>query len=219
MSGETAEIILSDFGSEPDWAEELKRLADRHGARIVRTETDEIWNRSRALNVGIRAARGHYVLCTDADMIFAPDFLEALLVAQDERGDQALAVCRCRDLPESVPEQPWTVEDVPSLVEQSTFRERLGTGACQMATRSFFEDVRGFDEGFKFWGLEDTDMTYRAQRWGLSLSWVHDHTAMMHQWHPSDRQRRPFRKTLNDIRFHLTKWRIRKNPGSWGLAP
>ena len=129
MAEGSAEIILSDFGSEPTWAEELERLAADHGARIVRTDTDEIWNRSRALNVGIRSARGHYVLCTDADMIFAPDFLAMLLNAQQQHKDQALAVCRCRDLPESVPEQPWTRDDVSGLVTQSTYRERLGTGA------------------------------------------------------------------------------------------
>ena len=116
-------------------------------------------------------------------------------------------------------EKPWELASFPELLAASTFRERLGTGACQMATRAFFEDVRGFDEGFKFWGLEDTDMTHRAQLWGLELAWVHEKTAMMHQWHPSDRKRRPLRKTLNDIRFHLTKWRVRKNPRSWGLAP
>ena len=88
-----------------------------------------------------------------------------------------------------------------------------------MATRDFFEAVRGFDEAYKFWGLEDTDLTHRAQLWGLELSWVHEQTAMLHQWHPSDRKKRPIRKMMNDIRFHLTKSRIKKNPRSWGLMP
>jgi glycosyltransferase involved in cell wall biosynthesis len=212
----SVEIILSDFGSEEPFEAELVALAHDHDARVVRTETAETWNRSRALNIGIRAAKGAFVLATDADMIFAPNFLSSLLTAQAAHDAEAMAVCRCRDLPESVPEQPWTREDYPSLVAQAPYREKLGTGACQMAPRAFFEDVRGYDEAFKFWGMEDNDMRHRSGLWGLELTWVHESTSMLHQWHPSDRGRRPIRKMLNDIRFHLTKWRVRKNPSGWG---
>jgi glycosyltransferase involved in cell wall biosynthesis len=212
----SVEIILSDFGSDAPFAAELADLAQGHGARVVRTETSEIWNRSRALNFGIRAAQGAFVLATDADMIFAPNFLASLLAAQASHDAKAMAVCRCRDLPQSVPERPWTREDYPSLVAQAPYREKLGTGACQMAPRAFFEDVRGYDEAYKFWGMEDNDMRHRSGIWGLRLTWVHDGTSMLHQWHPSDRGRRPLRKMLNDVRFHLTKWRVRKNPSGWG---
>ena len=33
-----------------------------------------------------------------------------------------------RDLPESVPEQPWSLEDYPDLKSKAPFREKLGTG-------------------------------------------------------------------------------------------
>ena len=212
------EIVLSDFGSDPSEARALRALADAHGAVVVRTETDEIWNRSRALNVGIRAARGRYVFCTDADMIFEPNFVSVLLQTQSAHADAGFVVCRCRDLPESVPEQAWQREDYPHLRERSHLREKLGTGACQVALRGFFHAVRGYDEGFRFWGMEDNDMKFRAMRSGLSLVWIHDRTSMLHQWHPSDRGTRPFRKFLNDARFHLTKWKRRKNAAGWGGA-
>lgn len=210
------ELLLSDFGSSPSFAAELQELAETHGARVIRTDTEEIWNRSRALNIGIRAAKGVFVLCTDADMIFAPNFLATLLEAQEQQADRAMVVCRCRDLPESVPEQPWERSSYPALVAQAPFREKLGTGACQMAPRAFFEEARGYDEAFKFWGMEDNDMRHRSGLWGLQLTWVHERTSMLHQWHPSDRGKKPVRKMLNDIRFHLTKWRVRKNPNGWG---
>ena len=213
------EIILSDFGSSAEHASTLRQMAQAHGARVVRTETDEIWNRSRALNIGIRAANGKFVFCTDADMIFAPNFLSTLLAVQHDSQDQALVVCRCRDLPETVPEQPWGLKDFPQLLEQAPYREKLGTGACQMALRSTFEDLRGYDEGFKFWGMEDNDMKFRAVRSGLRLVWVHEKTSMLHQWHPSDRGKKPLRKFMNDVRFHISKYRLRKNPRTWGGQP
>jgi len=212
------EILLSDFGSDPPHLAEVNDLAERHGARVIHTATEERWNKSRALNIGIRAATGHYVLCTDADMVFAPNFLTTLLSTQQAEGDNAFVLCQSRDLPEALADTPWSIDDVPALIDQSRYRARQGTGACQMATRAFFERVRGYDEGYKGWGQEDTDMTFRAARAGLTHRWVEDATAMMHQWHRSNRDRWPVQKTLNDIRFHLTKWRVTKNRRGWGQA-
>lgn len=211
------EIVISDFGSAPAHAEAITAVAGRWGARVVRTRTDEVWNRSRALNVGIRAARGVAVLCTDVDMVFAPNFLGEVTTALS--GGPRFVVCRCRDLPPGVPDGTISRGDYPDLLARAPYRDKLGTGACQAASRSFFERVRGYDEGYVFWGMEDNDMRFRARRAGLEEVWIHERTAMLHQWHPSQRGRRPWRKFLNDVRFHLTKRRIAKNPRSWGLQP
>ncbi len=214
---ERFEIVFSDYGSDAEHLAALRVLADEHGARVVHTPTRTLWNRARALNLGIRAARGEYVFCTDADMIFAPTFLSTLLAAQERAAGHAMVLCKCRDLPEDVREQRWEEPDFASLLERASFRPRLGTGACQMAKRSFYFDVRGYDEKFVFWGAEDGDMTRRALRFGLAQVWVEEQTSMLHQWHPTMRTQRPFLKFLNDARFHLTKYQLRKNGARWGL--
>lgn len=211
------EVLLSDYGSDDEHLYPLRALAEEYGARVVHTPTRGIWNRARALNLGIRAARGEYVFCTDADMIFARNFVSTLLAAQTRAGGRAMVLCKCRDLPEDVPEQRWEAGDYAQLLERASFRPRLGTGACQMAKRSFFFDVRGYDEKFVFWGAEDGDMTRRAIRFGLEPLWVEEQTSMLHQWHPTMRTQRPFLKFLNDARFHLTKYQLRKNGARWGL--
>ncbi|MFO7565640.1 MAG: glycosyltransferase family A protein [Enhygromyxa sp.] len=216
LDGASLEIVLVDFGSDPAPAAELREFAERHQAERVRVENREIWNRSRALNHGIQRARGRYVFCTDADMIFAPNFIATLLAVQGGERGRAFVVCHCRDLPEQIEEQPWTREDFPELLAAASFRKATGTGACQVAEREFFERVRGYDEGFSFWGQEDNDMRFRAGRAGLREVWVQDRTAMLHQWHPSDRGKKPLRKSLNDLRFHLTKRVTVKNWLGWG---
>ena len=220
LASEKYEILLSDFGSEPKEAQKLKEMAARYKAQIIRADTDEIWNRSRALNHGIRKASGHYVFCTDADMIFEPNFLSTLFRTQQKMDENALVVCRCRDLPQSVPEQIWGREKYPELLSDAAFRKNWGgTGACQMALRSFFEEVRGYDEGYKFWGMEDNDMKFRATRYGLKLVWIHEDSSMLHQWHPSDRGKKPIAKLLNDLRFHVSRYQIKKNRKTWGGLP
>ena len=210
------EIVITDFGSAPDHAEGLRELAERHGAQLVRVETDATWNRARALNFGIQRSRGRYVFCTDADMVFAPDFVATLIETQRRERGEALVVCHCRDLPEDLAERLWTRDDFPMLLAAAPFRQATGTGACQVAVREFFERVRGYDEGFSFWGQEDNDLRFRAGRAGLREVWIQDQTAMLHQWHPSERGKKPLRKSLNDMRFHLTKRVTVKNWRGWG---
>lgn len=210
------EIVITDFGSSPSHAAALAQLGEDHDVHVVRIETDEVWNRARALNYGIQRTRGRYVFCTDADMIFAPEFVATLVETQARERDRAFVVCHCRDLPEELAERAWTVDDFPQLLARAPFRVATGTGACQVARREFFERVRGYDERFSFWGQEDNDMRFRAGRSGLREVWVQEQTAMLHQWHPSERGKKPLRKSINDVRFNLTKWVTVKNWRGWG---
>ena len=213
---ESIEIVVSDFGSNEDLRQETESVAKQYQAKVVYTETQEIWNRSRALNFGIQNASGKYLLCTDVDIIFEPNFMGTLINEQLQFDNKGFLLCGCRDLPEDLPEQTWTFEDYPMLKSRAAFRKKLGTGACQMAISTFFFEVRGYDEKYLFWGMEDNDMRFRAGLFGLEERWVQNKTSMLHQWHPSDRGSRPFRKFLNDMRFHITKYRLIKNRSKWG---
>jgi glycosyltransferase involved in cell wall biosynthesis len=212
------EIIVSDFGSHPEHVRSVDGLAATYRCRLLRVATREVWNRSRALNIGIRAAQGDYVLCTDADMIFAPNFLAVTLAAHHGAGDRSFVVCRCHDLPQSVPLRLWGEEDFPQLSARASLRQTAGTGACQSAARSFFERVRGYDEKYLFWGKEDTDMLVRAMHYGLDLIWIDSQTRMLHQWHRKRKEDAQFFWTLNRLRFALTKHQIVKNSARWGAA-
>jgi hypothetical protein len=116
--------------------------------------------------------------------------------------------------PETFPD----VNDMDNRIERGT-PDWGGTGACQKALRTFFGEVRGHDDGCKFWGMEDNDMKFRAARYGLKLAWIHEESSMLHQWHSSDRGKKPVSKLLNDLRFHLSRYRIKKNPKTWGGLP
>ena len=116
----------------------------------------------------------------------------------------------------SVPLQSWTRADYPSLEAESELRETSGTGACQVAPRSFFFHARGYDEKFVYWGAEDVDMTSRAERYGLPLRWMSG-TRMLHQWHPTMKRDKPLRFHLNRLRYKLTRHQVVKNRLGWGV--
>ncbi len=218
LLGDALEIVISDFGSESPHRESVDALAERYDVRVVRTETDQVWNRSLVLNIGIRAAAGRYVMGTDADMVFQDDFLGAAL-AVFERAPEAFICCRCHDLPEAIAERAWEASDIPDIIAKGTVRNFGGTGACQIAGRDFFEAVHGYDEGYVYWGSEDKDMFYRAERYGLIVQWLDEMTAMGHQWHPTLRNDRWLQTRINRWRYKLTKNRVVKNRKGWGLRP
>jgi glycosyltransferase involved in cell wall biosynthesis len=214
LAPEFVEIVLSDFGSDAEHATSIETLSNRYGATVVSTDTTETWNRSRALNIGLQAARGERILCTDADMLFAPDFLSVVMDELNQSPDEALVVCRCRDLPSEVPEQLWSADDFDALKAQSPFREAMGTGACHATSRAWFESIRGYDERYVFWGFED--LVSRAEKCGLRLRWIHNRTSMLHQWHRTLKRDKIWWKYANHLRFLMTRYRVEKNPGGWG---
>ncbi|NVB36245.1 glycosyltransferase family 2 protein [Pseudenhygromyxa sp. WMMC2535] len=214
--GDELEIVLSDFGSDPEHAASIVALAEHFDAKVARNEEFGDWNRSRALNLGIQHASADYLLCTDADMIFAPNFVSSILEVHARRPRQALVVCACSDLPQRVPERDYALSDFEWLRAQADRRKSIGTGACQSATREFFFHARGYDEAFVHWGSEDTDMRDRALAYGLELEWISDRTEMFHQWHPTSRYSRLIQNRKNAIRYFFTRHQVVKNLDRWG---
>ena len=58
MARDEVEILISDFGSDDTHRHSVMSLAEAYDARVEFTETTEVWNRSRALNIGLQTARG-----------------------------------------------------------------------------------------------------------------------------------------------------------------
>jgi glycosyltransferase involved in cell wall biosynthesis len=210
------EIVLSDYGSNDEHAASIRDLAEQFSAKVARTEEFGDWNRSRALNLGIQHASGDYVLCTDADMIFAPNFVQSILDVHARMPGKALVVCACSDLPERVPEQDWDLADFPELSQAANRRKSIGTGACQSASREFFFHSRGYDERYVHWGSEDSDMRDRALKHGLSMQWISEQTEMLHQWHPTSRYSRLIQNRKNALRYWFTRHQVVKNLERWG---
>jgi glycosyltransferase involved in cell wall biosynthesis len=210
------EILISDFGSEPAFRDEVATLARTHEARVVFTPAPGVWNRSRALNIGIRQSRGALTLSTDVDMVFATNFLRTILDVQTEAASRALALCQCYDLGPETLGRVIDREELDALRDGATLRPAYGLGGCQATTTAWFHRARGFDERMTFWGAEDKDLAFRARRDGLALTWLNDRTFMLHQWHETLKHERPWLTKKNRWRFKLTNWIVRKNWLGWG---
>ncbi len=178
--GSITEVIVSDFGSkDPD---SVRSLCESTGAHHVYTPS-EIWSRSRALNAGICAARGKYIITSDADIIFSPTTLSVVKTYLDEFPD-FIHFVQCADLTQQITPKDAVEFEWQRYKTSSTQRPRWGMGGLAAFTLEAFKVLRGFDERMVIWGAEDQDFGDRFVSLGLSQNWIVDDAASIyHLWH------------------------------------
>jgi hypothetical protein len=229
------DVTLVDYGSEPECAAELRALCLDWRVRYCFLPVPSHLERRRslALNIGLRQVPEwcRYVVCTDIDMLFAPNFCEWVLRTQLAY-PKALTLCQFLDLPEGSMD-----DDTDPLAEFGRLRalgvpyEETANGPCLGAPRAWWYAIRGYDERLFGEDHDDWDIRKRARRDGRAEVWIHDHTALLHQWHwrrfetPRDEQDLPDQESYHkhfapnaQIADHDPT--IRRNlDHEWGVLP
>lgn len=162
-------------------------LPDHHrGARVLRQHWEGLFNRSWALNAGVRHALHDHLILTDSDLL-----IEKPLV------DQALASLRqgawyaqigaymfdlTREASDSFTSQSAYNESLPSTSKRTMTYCSAGAYATTKQAVSF---VGWMDEGFQGWGGEDEEYLYRVLLLveGRKLARCSDR-GITHLWHP-----------------------------------
>lgn len=173
-------LTFVDYGSRLKLAEHVGELVRRFDfcEHVYCDSRGWPWNRSHALNVGIRRSSARYVLTTDVDVVFPEDFLAIL--AEEARPDRVLH-CFPHYLPEGF--DRWS--ELSSWLGRLRPGDRQIRGVCQCATTEVLERIRGFDERFYHWGGEDFDLADRLRACGVEEHWLDERTYLFHQWHPT----------------------------------
>jgi len=168
------ELIFVDYGSDPDVAIKVERLVQTYSfVKYIYNETRGMfWNRSHALNTGIKEAKGDCLIISDIDLCFPTCFLENLL---QKDLDRCFYNFDCFYLPEHV-----SVEDLSNI---NLSQISIGyVGLCAVSRVNVLE-INGFDEFYQVWGAEDDDFYLRLELFGCHK--VRIDANVCHQWHPS----------------------------------
>lgn len=194
------DLTLVDYGSASDTSQELAELASRYPfCRVLYTETRGWpWNRSRALNIGGRRARAPFLMTSDVDMIFPERFLAAVA---DELREDRVVYCYPYQLPRRFSD--W--KDPERHARTLTPLGKSAFGGCCVLYTELFGTLRGFDEYYCYWGVEDRDLNARLIHEGVAEIWLNDVSGappLFHQWHPASNH-----KTVGFLPF-----------GFWGRA-
>lgn len=207
-------VNFVDYGSQTVNASTVRELTDSFEfCRYFYSDTrGHPWNRARALNIGIRHAQSEFVLTTDVDMIFAPNFVEAVLEAQD---GHTLIHCAPHWMPEGF--SKWSA--LIHYRDKFPVGDRSQRGGCQCAPYKAIVEIGGFDESYEYWGTEDRDIFKRLLQSGLSELWVDDITSIYHQWHPREQRHVPRGYAQRWVEPYLKRVgaELTRNNSSWGL--
>jgi glycosyltransferase involved in cell wall biosynthesis len=212
------EVIFIDYGSDENYVKTVKPLVESYAfARYFFNNTRGMpWNRAHALNTGVRLAQNEYILFGDVDLIYSGQVLEALAEKADENTQ---VYSQVYFLPKGETElakiMAGSWETLPVSAES-------GKGGVHLVHKKHLEAIRGYDEYYCFWGVEDRDLYSRLDQAGLESVWIDaSQYPVFHQWHPDASGAKkgffPDRwwESMN-IHFSVLKDTLIRNDENWG---
>jgi len=172
------EVIVSDLGSEKEFLEEIRNIKVYDNCYLTENKGNRYWNRSKALNNGIKVAKGEFIGATDLDMIFAPNFIKTV---KKRMKSKVLLQCHCKFLLQDFGEV-ITPEMIPKFEKAYALAQDYSAGGFQCAERNWFLE-HPYDEDFKVWGGEDTLARDIMVEEGFTIDWIDNETSMYHLKH------------------------------------
>lgn len=173
------EVVFVDYGSDQQFSSELKGLFKKYefAKYYYLNVQQQLWNKSRALNFGIKHANGSYIFIADVDIIFHPAAVGELI---NRASFKDFLLFRMGYLDQS---------ESSKLLQEVKFEElkpnRFGNvNGMILAAKELFFRINGYDEFFHFYGSEDVDLYSRLTNAGFKSQLVKD-VFFYHNWHVS----------------------------------
>lgn len=172
------ELVIVDYGSIPYYQEKIKDLAKSYGATYMFASGD-IWSRSRALNVGVKAAKNGLLLIIDVDCVLPPNYVESHIAAHRKNPNictYSLVFDTFGDIQKS--------SDYLALVNQSDKlkKPRIDGLSHIGISKVWFAHHTLYDENYTGWGAEDDALWLKIRKSQVNPTKVD--TLPVHLWHP-----------------------------------
>ena len=157
-----------------------------------------------------------YVMTTDVDIAFPPEFLE---IVMRNVGTERVLYCYPHYLPQAF--EDW--DHLSAYVGKLMVGNTNARGGCQVIPCEIFFQLGGFDEYYQYWGIEDRDFYRRLKSSGLQELWLNDQTHIFHQWHAqadystSNFMPQGFWGRANVHYFRYLR-ELTRNDGHWGYV-
>jgi glycosyltransferase involved in cell wall biosynthesis len=169
-------VLFVDYGSDEPQARAVEDLVRGYPfCRYVYNDTRGMpWNRAHALNTGIRLCETEWLFTADIDLVFRNDFI-ALLHAQ---------AAQPRAVFFRVYYLPGGYDRWDRLAGEAFPKSEDHALGLALLPVSALNRLRGYDEFYCYWGLEDNDLQMRLRLDGLETGFFDDDVLLYHQYHP-----------------------------------
>jgi glycosyltransferase involved in cell wall biosynthesis len=172
-------VIFVDYGSDKEKVPLLENLLlEFYFVEFVPLAVPQLlWNKSKALNYGIKHSKSQFVFIADVDLLFHPSSTQlfAKLASSNEYHLFKMAY----------------LDEMESFKLASSFdfekvkvRNYGYVNGMVLASKKAFERVNGYDEFFHFYGAEDEDLYARMKNLGLKAN-DSPYSYFYHNWHPT----------------------------------
>jgi GT2 family glycosyltransferase len=197
---------------EQSWQSEFSELLTS-GVRYIHQQCaspDIPYNRSWAFNLGVKQAKGKYVVLHDADMLVPQTFARSITNILDSGIDGVRLPRLIFYLDQSTSEFVQTQKTLPVRFAIS---EVVANNRTPVATtKDAYLAIGGHDEAFWGWGGEDDEFMDRLRTLNISEG---GYLPIIHLWHPSapkkangdrnsqlcnDRLRIPTKDRINELK-------------------
>jgi hypothetical protein len=175
-AGLRAETILVDNGSRDGSVEHVRRFAPE--VQVI--EVGQNRGFAAGNNLGMRRARGRYLLLLNTDTELPPGALPALLAHMQRNPEVGFLGCSHRDRagqPQVSYERSFSgplaraFRGMAEPGEDGLLDVAWISGACMMARRELYQQIGGMDEDYPLY-YEDVDWCYRAHLRGWRVCWT-----------------------------------------------
>jgi len=178
QSSHNFEVIFVDYGSNLEFSTKIQNIVALFNfARYYYVgHKGLLWNKSKALNYGIKKASTPYVLTADIDLLFAKNTVE---LCESLKSTNDFYLFKIGYLSEKTTAS-LTINSLFDTLHPTHVGNTFGIG---LYPKKSLECVHGLDEFFHFYGAEDEDLNARLMLSGVQQNQM-DYMLFLHQWHP-----------------------------------
>lgn len=208
------EVIVVDYGG----TDNIRSLVEDYGFKYIHVNVTGIFRKAHAINIGVKQATNEYIGNLDADMMMSPNFME---IVNGSLSPDTFLLCLWKGtisnkVSERLPfDMVWNSSIPPP--------HNLGIGGLQVAHRGVWHDLRGYDEEFYGWGVEDRDFLERAEKaFNLRRVFIcHQGARFVHQTHDMKLGSSYRNQRLWSVKDSISREKLRlgiyeRNVDGWG---
>ncbi|MDC1311862.1 glycosyltransferase family 2 protein [Burkholderiales bacterium] len=234
------DLVVADDGSDQQTRDIISRLSLEAPFEISHVWHEDLGFRAAAIrNKAIKASQGEYLIFTDGDCIPRANFVvNHKKLAEKGYFLSGSRVLLSRKLTQDILTKAaglghwdtWTIlrhycaRDINRVLplfssvwlmpyRKSSPKRWEGVKTCNFSSwKSDLFGVNGFDEQYRGWGLEDSDLVVRLLKSGVKHKNARQATPTLHLWHPEN-DRGGLERNSQMLRAIMSSGRIEANVG------